>query len=152
MVQLDVTIERLSGLTRISQDNQPVGCRLAGVRPLQGREPLMQTAWSDVMIMPDGQERQHASREGAMHGQMGPHDAVPILHSTAGAHSALPSVQQGLSCFSPSRIKALQQFLGAWTQQGAALPCPGKQINGPWTQSLTRLLFLHIDVARTEHH
>src|SRR5436305_4861621 len=117
MVQTDVTIERLGGLTRIAQDNQPVSCRLEGVRPLQGRETLMHTAWSDVMIMPDGQERQHASREGAMHGQMGPHDAVPILHSTAGTHRAAPSVQQSLSCFSPSRINALQQCLGAWTQQ-----------------------------------
>src|SRR5258708_19209759 len=107
MVQLDVTIERLSGLTRISQDNQPVGCRLAGVRPLQGREPLMQTAWSDVMIMPDGQERQHASREGAMHGQMGPPDAVPILHTPPCPPSAPPTLQESLSCFSPSQIKAL---------------------------------------------
>src|SRR6266702_3974128 len=110
----------------------------------------MQTAWSHVMIMPDGQESQHASRERAMHGQMGPHDAVPILHGEASTHGALPSVQQGLSFFSPCRIKAIQQLLGGWTQQDATLPCPGHQMNGAWSQALTRLLLGLIEVGSKE--
>src|SRR5260221_538100 len=110
----------------------------------------MQTAWSHTMIMPDGQESQHARRERAVHGQMRPHDAVPILHSAAGTYSALPSVQQGLSCFLPGRIKAIQQVLGGWTQQGATLPCPGNQLHGAWSQALTRLLLGLIEVGGKE--
>ena len=71
------------------------------------------------MIMPDRKPRQHASREGAMHGQMGPDNTMPILHGTTGSHGLLPPVQQSLSLFSPCRIKALQQVLDGWTQQGA---------------------------------
>src|SRR5260370_17003997 len=81
---------------------------------------------------------------------MRPHDDVPILPSAGGTYSALPSVQQGLSCFLPGRIKAIQQVLGGWTQQGATLPCPGNQLHGAWSQALTRLLLGLIEVGGKE--
>src|SRR5260370_37593581 len=99
----------------------------------------MKPARSHVMIMPDSQQSQHASREGAMHGQMGPHDAVPIFYGTTGSHGALPPMQQGLSRLSPCRIKVIQQVLGGGTQQGATLPCPGQQMNSAWSHLLLGL-------------
>jgi hypothetical protein len=107
----------------------------------------MQAVWSLLMSMPDSQEGQHARRERAMHGQMGPHDAMPILHGEAFSHRALPGAQQGLSFFSPGRIKALQQVLGAWPQQGAPRPAPGQQMHGVRPQALTGLLLGFIKVS-----
>src|SRR5712691_1193594 len=110
----------------------------------------MNTAWSGLMIMPDSQESQHASRERAMHGHVGPHNAVPILHRAAGSHGALPGMQQGVSGFSPGRIHALQQVLAGWTQQGATLPGPSQQMHSCWSQSLLGLLLGCIEVSGKE--
>src|SRR5712692_1657213 len=110
----------------------------------------MNTAWSDLMIMPDSQESQHASRERAMHGQVGPHHAVPILHRAAFSHGALPDLQQGLSGFSPGRIQALQQVLAGWTQQGATRPGPSQQMHSFWSQSLIGLLLGFIEASGKE--
>ena len=103
------------------------------------------------MIMPDRQQSQHARREGAMHGQMGPDNTMPILHGTTGSHGLLPHVQQSLSLFSPCRIQALHQVLDGWTQHGTALPCPRHQAHGLWSHSLACLLLRVIEIGRKAH-
>src|SRR6266571_2362417 len=111
----------------------------------------MNSTWSDVMIMPDSQQSQHARRERAMHRQVRPDDTMPILHSSTGSHGMFPLVQQGLGLFAPGRIQACHQVLDAWTQHRTALPCPGKQAHRLWSQSLVCLLLGCIKICGKQH-
>ena len=87
----------------------------------------MKTARSNAVIMPNGEQSEHASRKGAMNGQMRPDNAMPIFHGTTGSDGLIPGRQQLGRDGSPSRVNALQQVLAGRTKHGSTQPCPRQQ-------------------------
>src|SRR5260221_6611561 len=87
----------------------------------------MRTTRSDLVIMPNGEQGEHPSREFAMNSQMRSDNAVPIFHSTTSANGLIPGSQKARGDCSPGRVNALQQVLASWTKHGPTQPCPRQQ-------------------------
>src|SRR5260370_39946895 len=102
----------------------------------------MRTTRSNPVIMPNGEQGEHTSREFAMNGQMRPDNAMPIFHGTTGANGLIPGSQKARGDYSPSRMNALQQVLARWTKHGPTQPCPGQQSDRLRSQD-SRGLLLH---------
>jgi hypothetical protein len=85
----------------------------------------MQAARGEPMVMADGEQGEHAGGEGAMDGQMGPQDAVPVLHQAAGAHGLGPGFEEECGGWPPERRQTVEQLGTGGAQDGAALPGPG---------------------------
>src|SRR6267378_3649941 len=103
----------------------------------------MKTARSDAVIMPNSEQAEHPSREGAMNRQMRPDNAMPIFHGTTGAHGLIPGSQKARGDCSPSGANTLDQV---WPD--AARPMPTEQ--PPPIPRLARLaLVSHPVVAQT---
>src|SRR5437763_15967697 len=87
----------------------------------------MKTARSNLVIMPNSEQTEHASREGAMSRQMRPENAMPIFHGTTGANGLIPGSQQARGDCSPSRGNTLQQVLAGGTKHGPTQPGPRQE-------------------------
>src|SRR5216683_2910508 len=87
----------------------------------------MRTTRSDLVMMPNGEQGEHPSRECAMNSQMRSDNAVPIFHSTTSANGLIPGSQKARGDCSPGRVNALQQVLASWTKHGPTQPCPRQQ-------------------------
>src|SRR5260221_1405809 len=101
----------------------------------------MRTTRSDLVIMPNGEQGEHPSREFAMNSQMRSDNAVPIFHSTTSANGLIPGSQKARGDCSPGRLNALQQVLASWTKHGPTQPCPRQQSDRLRSQD-SRGLFL----------
>src|SRR6266568_5265478 len=97
---------------------------------------LMQPALGHPMIVPERQQRQHGSREGAMYRQVWAQDTVPVLDGTASSYGPIPGGQQRLRQRSPVGRHVFEQVLAAGTQDGSPLPGPGQQMEGLGSQQL----------------
>ena len=86
---------------------------------------LMQAAWGESMVVADGEQGEHAGGEGAMHGQMGSQDAVPVLHQTAGAYALVPGFEQERGGGPPENRQTFQELGVGRAEDSAALPGPG---------------------------
>src|SRR5258708_26040641 len=104
----------------------------------------MRTTRSNPVIMPNGEQGEHTSREFAMNGQMRPDNALPIFHSTTGADGLIPGSQKARGDGSPSRANALQQMLARWTKHGPTQPCPCQQSDRLRSQGSPGLLLHRI--------
>src|SRR5947207_15751004 len=80
------------------------------------------------MVVPDSQDSEHISREAAMGSNEGAQDTVPVLHSTAGSHSLIPSPKQLCHHRLPIGGKISDQFLGPWPYDHSMEPCPATQM------------------------
>src|SRR5258708_13094369 len=100
----------------------------------------MRTTRSNPVIMPNGEQGEHTSREFAMNGQMRPDNALPIFHSTTGADGLIPGSQKARGDGSPSRANALQQILAPWTKHGPPHPSPCQPIDPPPSQNPHNIL------------
>ena len=60
----------------------------------------------------------------AMHGKMGTHNTVPILHHTARSNRMSPVLEEHLSRRTPRRSEALQERVVIGTQELAPLAMP----------------------------
>src|SRR5256885_4034769 len=113
----------------------------------------MKTARSNLVIMPNREQAEHASREGAMNRQMRPDNAMPIFHGTTGANGLIPGCQQARGNGAPSRGKALQQVLAGGTKHGPTQPGPCQQSNRLRAQGMrgdrksTRLNSSHLVIS-----
>src|ERR1700730_17001128 len=87
----------------------------------------MKTTRSNSVIMPNSEQREHPSREFAMHGQMRPDNAMPIFYSTTCSDGLIPGIQKVGCDGSPSRINALKQVFVRRTKHGSTQPCPRQQ-------------------------
>src|SRR5260370_32111363 len=105
----------------------------------------MKTARSDLVIMPNSEQAEHPSREGAMNSQMRPDNAMPIFHGTTGTHGLIPVSQKARGDCSPSEANTLQQVLARWTKYGPTQPSPRQQSHPLPSQHspLSRLDRLH---------
>src|SRR5260221_14340967 len=101
----------------------------------------MRTTRSDPVIMPNGEQGEHPSREFAMNGQMRPDNAMPIFHGTTGANGLIPGSQKARGDCAPSRVNALHQVLALWNQLGPTQPCPRHQNDRVRSQASPGLLF-----------
>ncbi len=104
----------------------------------------MRTTRSDPVIMPNGEQGEHPSREFAMNGQMRPDNAMPIFHGTTGANGLIPGSQKARGDCAPSRVNALQQVLARWTKHGPTQPCPRHQSDRVRSQDSRGLLLYRI--------
>src|SRR5438067_9419753 len=102
----------------------------------------MKTARSNLVIMPNGEQSEHASRKGAMNGQMRPDNAMPIFHGTTGSNGLIPGSQKVGGGCSPSRVNALQQVLARRTKHSSTQPSPRQQSERLRAQG-SRGLLLH---------
>src|SRR5258708_17349999 len=102
----------------------------------------MRTTRSNPVIMPNGEQREHPSREFAMNGQMRPDNALPIFHSTSGADGLIPGSQKARGDGSPSGAIAFKQMLARWAKHGPTQPCPCQQSDRLRSQD-SRGLLLH---------
>src|SRR5437016_5733156 len=110
----------------------------------------MKTARSNLVIMPNSEQTEHASREGAMSRQMRPENAMPIFHGTTGANGLIPGSQQARGDCSPSRGNTLQQVLAGGTKHGPTQPGPRQQRNRLHSQDTAGLLLHRIQSSRKQ--
>ena len=107
----------------------------------------MKTARSNAVIMPNSEQSEHASRKGAMNGQMRPDNTMPIFNGATGSDRLIPGSQQiGRAC-SPSRVNAVQQVLAGRTKHGSPQPCPRQQSDRLRAQDVRGLLLHRIKPA-----
>src|SRR5258706_7881041 len=104
----------------------------------------MRATRSNSVIMPNGEQEEHTSREFAVNGQMRPDNAMPIFHGTTGADGLIPGSQKARGDCLPSRVNALQQVLARWTKHGPTQPCPPQQSDRLRSQDLRGLLLHRI--------
>src|SRR6266567_8501933 len=100
----------------------------------------MRTTRRNAMIVPNGQQSQHASRKRAMHCQVGTQNAVPVLYHTTGANRLRPALKEHLSSGAPRRRHSLQQRMDLLTKDLPTLPGPGDQLDRLTSQGLNSLL------------
>src|SRR5260221_5682695 len=110
----------------------------------------MKTARSDLVIMPNSEQAEHPSREGAMNSQMRPDNALPIFHGTTGTHSLIPGSQRARGDCSPSGANTLQQVLARWTKYGPTQPSPRQQGGRLRSQASAGLLVDRIQSSRKQ--
>jgi hypothetical protein len=87
----------------------------------------MKTTRRNAMIVPNGQQRQHACRKHAMHCQVRTQNALPILDHTTGSNGFAPSVKELAGEETPCRSQSFHQRLLLWSQKLATLPGPSHQ-------------------------
>src|SRR5437588_9064919 len=100
----------------------------------------MRTTRRDAMIVPDSQQCQHACRKGAMHSQMGAHNAMPVLHDTTGSNRLVPSFKELTCDGTPGRSQSVQQRFHIRPKDRSALPRPGNDLHRLTAQRLSRLV------------
>src|SRR5258708_20974453 len=110
----------------------------------------MKTARSDAVIMPNSEQAEHPSREGAMNSQMRPDNAMPIFHGTTGTHGLIPGSQKARGDCSPSGANTLQQVLARWTKYGPTQPSPRQQSDRLRSQDSPGLLLDRIQSSRKQ--
>src|SRR5581483_202103 len=104
------------------------------------RKSLMNTTWSNLMIMPDSQQSQHASRKSAMHSQVRPHNAMPVFDGAARPNGVLPRREQFVRDCLPGRFNTFHQIRDVWAKDAATLPRPAQDMHRSGTQLCARLL------------
>src|SRR6266436_2667122 len=155
MVQINVTVYKLGSQSQrrfgissgrrqksrswwgIAQSHQPITGDIGQTTAHERTLPLMQTPACNPVIMPNGQESQHAAGEATMDRQVGTQDTVPVLDHTTGSHSLVPSQQHWLGDGTPVGRQALEQVLARGTQDATSLPGPGQQLDAVRSQALT---------------
>src|SRR5260370_23263678 len=87
---------------------------------------LMETARSNLVIPPDSQQSEHASRQLAVNRQMGPDKAVPVFYGAAGTAGFRPSIQEVIGDCPPARCKPLHRLFGSWPNDASTHPRPAR--------------------------
>ena len=136
---------------RIAQSPQPIVIVLRHATAHQGTLSLIETALSDAMIVPDGQQRHHPARQSPVDRQVRAQHTMPILDGTTGTHGRIPGCQQRGCDWVPLGWHPFQQRFTARAQDGSSLPGPAEQTHSVWPQRLTGLLLQSIQCWRKEH-
>ena len=116
--------QKSRSLRGIAQGQQPITGDIGHPTAHERTLSLMQIPLGHAVIMPDGQESQHACREAAMHRQVGTQDRVPVLDRTTGAHSLIPSQQHRLGDGDASQPARLAAGPGWWDPEWLAVATP----------------------------
>src|SRR5260370_24022869 len=95
----------------VAQSDQPITAEVREATALQRTVALMQTPWSDSMVVPDRQHSEQARRELPMHGQVRSQNTVPVFYHEAFSHHRIPGTQQAKSPQAPGFRKACYQLL-----------------------------------------
>src|SRR2546421_1749289 len=100
----------------------------------------MKTARSNLVIMPNREQAEHASREGAMNRKMRPDNAMQFSQGTTGANGLIQGCKQPRGNGAQSRGKALQQVLAGGPKHGPTQPGQCQQSNRLRAQGMRGLL------------
>src|SRR5687767_11358525 len=87
----------------------------------------MRAASEGAVVVPDDEQGEEARCEGAVHGEMGSQDGVPVLDRAAGPDGRLPGFAEDASSSLPGRGKLGDEVISSRSKDGAALPGPGNQ-------------------------